>query len=266
MAKEQSGSEASDENAAYGGFPIGIQSYTLRKFPVDRVIEIVHTDLGLSAIEFYGPPHLPITSTDEQINHVKDATSVVGIKLFSHGVNAFTKNHEANQKIFEFAKKVGLKNITADPSEDSFDSLDKLVGQYDIRIAIHNHGPNTRYDKIADVLNAIKDRDPRIGACADLGHYIRSGEDPVKAITLFKGRLYGVHLKDFAEQTAKAKGVILGQGHLDLNGVFTALRAVKFPLDGALSIEYEENPDDPIADVQQCLAAAADAAQKTAKS
>ena len=164
MAKEPSGSESSDENAAYGGFPIGIQSYTLRKFPVDRVIEIVHTDLGLSAIEFYGPPHLPITSTDEQINHVKDATSVVGIKLISHGVNAFTKNHEANQKTFEFAKKVGLKNITADPSEDSFESLEKLVGQYDIRIAIHNHGPNTRYDKIADVLNAIKDRDRRIGA------------------------------------------------------------------------------------------------------
>ena len=88
----------------------------------------------------------------------------------------------------------------------------------------------------------------------------------MKAINLFKGRLYGVHLKDFAEQTAKAKGVILGQGHLDLDGVFTALRAVKFPIDGALSIEYEENPDDPIADVQQCLAAAADAVQKTAKS
>src|SRR5262249_51408168 len=124
-AADQSDPSA-DELAAYGGFRLGIQSYTLRKFPTDRVIEIVHTDLGLTAIEFYGS-HLATTATDEQIKKIKDDTSAVGIKLTSHGVNNFTKNHEANRKIFEFAKKVGLKNITADPTEDSFDSLGKLV-------------------------------------------------------------------------------------------------------------------------------------------
>jgi sugar phosphate isomerase/epimerase len=264
MATDES-TTGSDENSAYGGFLMGIQSYTLRKFPTERVIEIVHSDLGLSGIEFYGPPHFPINSSDEQIKDIKDKTSAVGMKLTSHGVDSFTKNHDSNRRIFEFAKKAGLKNITADPSEDSFESLDKLVDEYGIRIAIHNHGPNTRYDKIADVLNAIKGHNEKIGSCADLGHFIRSGEDPVKAIHLLEGRLYGIHLKDFAEQKANAKGVILGRGHLDVEGVFTALRHVKFPADGALSLEYEENPDNPIAECQQCLAVAADAAQKTAK-
>lgn len=256
--------DQSDDNGAYGGFLMGIQSYTLRNFSLERAMEIVHTDLGLSAIEFFRS-HLPIEASDELIQKVKDETSTVGTKLTSHGVNNFTKNHDANRKVFEFAKKVGLKNITADPTEDSFDSLDKLVAEYGIRIAIHNHGPGSRYSKVADVLNAIKGHHQNIGACADLGHYIRSTEDPVKAIHLLAGRLYGIHLKDFDAETANAKGVILGRGHLDVEGVFTALRKVNFPADGFLSLEYEENPDDPIADVQQCLAVAADAAQKTAK-
>src|SRR6516162_1997047 len=118
MPTDESTAPGSDENSAYGGFLMGIQSYTLRKFPTERVIEIVHGDLGLSGIEFYGPPHFPITSSDEQIKDIKEKTSVVGLKLTSHGVDNFTKNHDSNRRIFEFAKKAGLKNITADPSED----------------------------------------------------------------------------------------------------------------------------------------------------
>ncbi len=114
------------------------------------------------------------------------------------------------------------------------------------------------------MLTAIKGHHPLIGACADLGHYIRSGEDPVRAINLFEGRLYGIHLKDFAEQKSKTKGVILGQGHLDVVGVFKALHKVNFPADGCLALEYEENPQDPLAEVRECLAVASEAAQKAA--
>ena len=114
------------------------------------------------------------------------------------------------------------------------------------------------------MLNAIKGHDPRIGACADLGHYIRSAEDPVKAILLLNDRLFGIHLKDFAEQTAGSRGVILGKGHLDLVGMYKALRKVNFPADGAFSLEYEENPANPIPDVKECIAAAREAEAKTA--
>ncbi len=246
----------------YAGFQMGMQSYTLRNFKIDRALEEIK-NLGLHNVELFDA-HFPAKSSDADIEAMKSKTRSLGITMRGHGVNPFTKDHEANRRWFEFAKKAGIKNIAADPREDAFDSLDRLVEEYQIRIAIHNHGPGARYDKISDVLGAIKGHNPLIGACADLGHYIRSGEDPVRAINLFEGRLYGIHLKDFAEQKRQAKGVILGKGHLDVVGVFKALKKVNFPADGALSLEYEENPEDPLEDVRECLAVASEAAKKAA--
>jgi inosose dehydratase len=182
--------------------------------------------------------------------------------MLGHGVHGFSADHEANRKLFEFAKAAGIRNLSADPSPDSFESLDKLVKEFDIRIAIHNHGPRHRYNKALDVLQACEPYDERIGACADLGHYIRSGEDAVQVIRLLGKRLYGIHLKDFAEMKANARGVILGEGHLDVEGVFAALAKVKFPADGCLSLEYEENKDDPIDDIRKCMEIARKAAAK----
>jgi inosose dehydratase len=256
--------KAAEGNDKYGGFLMGIQSYSLRNFPLDKTLAITHDDLGLRQIEFFSA-HVPLNYPDDKIDALREKLAGLEMKSLAHGVNGFTKNHEANRTIFEFAKKAGIKNLSADPTEDSFDSLDKLVEEFDIRIAIHNHGPGSRYSKVADVLNAISSHHKNIGACADLGHYIRSAEDPVKAIYLLEGRLYGIHLKDFAEQKANAKGVILGKGQLDMEGVFKALRKVNFPADGSLALEYEEKPNDPIADIQECLAVAAETAQKTAR-
>lgn len=251
---------ADDASSAYGGFNMGMQSYSLRGFDADRALAEINK-LGLHSVELF-EAHFSTQSSDADIETMKRKTKALGIKMMGHGVNQFTKDHQANRRLFEFAKKAGIRNISADPSEDAFESLDKLCEQYQIRIAIHNHGPGARYDKVADVLNAIRGHHPLIGACADLGHYIRTAEDPVRAIHLFEGRLYGIHLKDFAEQKAKAKGVILGQGHLDVVGVFKALRKVQFPADGCLSLEYEENPQDPLDDVKACLAVASEAAQR----
>ncbi|MBI4601445.1 MAG: sugar phosphate isomerase/epimerase [Planctomycetes bacterium] len=184
------------------------------------------------------------------------------IAISAHGVNHFTKDHEANRKLFEFSNRAGIRNIAADPDPDSFDSLDKLVAEYGIRIAIHNHGPGHRYDKISDVAEAVKGRHKWVGACADLGHFIRSGEDPVKAIRDLGERVFGIHLKDFDAPKGNAKGVVLGKGVLDLAGVLRALREVRFPADGALSLEYEEKEKDPIADIRACIEVAAEAAAR----
>lgn len=245
-----------------GGFLLGMQSYSLRKYPVDQALKHMQ-ELGVKSVEFAGG-HFPLSSSPQQIAELKQKTAAAGIKILGHGVNGFSKNHEANRRIFEFARQAGVRNLSADPTEDAFDSLDKLVAEYDIRIAIHNHGPGARYDKIDDVLKAINGRDKRIGACADLGHYIRSAEDPVRAIRMFQGRLYGIHLKDFAEPRKDAHGTILGKGQLDVVGVFQALKKVDFPADAALAIEYEEHPDNPLDDLKQCMAIAMEAAQKAA--
>jgi len=252
------GADAKD--SPYAGFNLGLQSYTLREFPVDRALVEIN-GLGLHGVELFNA-HFNVASSPADIEAMKSRTQALGIKILGHGVNPMTKDHEANRRWFEFAKKAGIRNISADPTEDSFDSLDKLCEEYQIRIAIHNHGPGARYDKVADVLNAVKGHHPLIGACADLGHYIRSAEDPVRVIHLLEGRLFGIHLKDFADQKRDTKGVILGKGHLDVAGVFRALQKVNFPADGCLVLEYEENAKNPLADVKECLAAAAEGAKR----
>lgn len=235
-------------------FRLGIQLYSLRNFPLDKALAHAK-DLGFEQVEFYSGM-FPLDSSPERIKEVVAMVDQLGMTVSAHGVNHFGKDADANRKTFEFAKAAGIKNLSADPDPEAFDSLDGLVKEFDIRIAIHNHGPHHRYNKALDVLRAIDGRDERIGACADLGHYIRSGEKPVEVVSTLKGRLYGVHLKDFAEMKDQTPGVILGKGHLDCQAVFAMLDQVGFPADGAMSLEYEENPNDPIEDIRQCVAIA----------
>ncbi len=230
---------------------LGIQLYSLRGLPTDKALQ-ASKDLGFEQVELFSGM-LPINASPEQIAEMKAKVADLGMTISAHGVNPFGKDFAANRKTFEFAKALGIRNISADPEPESFANLDELVKEFDIRVAIHNHGPRARYNKAVDVLNAIEGHDERIGACADLGHYIRSGEQPTDVIRQLKGRLYGVHLKDFAEMKDKTKGVILGKGHLNVADVFASLIKVGFPADGALSLEYEENPQDPIADIRQCV-------------
>lgn len=248
---------------SWGGFPVGVQSYSLRNYKLPEAIRHLQ-GMGVKYVELAGT-HLPPTASDEEIAETLKLVREAGLKVSAHGVNRFTNDHEANRKLFEFAKKIGARTMTADPNPDSFDSLDKLVAEYDIRIAIHNHGPTHRYNKVESVATAIHGHDKRIGACVDCGHYLRSGEDPVKCVLTLRDRVFGVHMKDEAEMnTAKSANVVIGRGHLDLVGLFKALREVKFPADGALSLEYEANPMNPIDEMKACLAAAKEAIAKSA--
>jgi sugar phosphate isomerase/epimerase len=254
---------AANENDGWGGFPVGVQSYSLRTYKLPEAIRHLQ-GMGVHHVEFAGT-HLAPTASDAEIADTLKLLASAGLKVSAHGVNRFTKEHDSNRKIFEFAKKIGARTITADPNPDSFESLDKLVAEYDIRIAIHNHGPTHRYNKVDSVVSAIKDHDKRIGACVDCGHYLRSGEDPVKCVLTLADRVYGVHMKDEAEtNTPKSANVVIGKGHLDVVALFKALRQVKFPADGALSLEYEANPDNPIDDMKACLAVAKEAIAKSA--
>ena len=247
----------------YGGFPMGIQSYSLRSFGVDGALDKIQ-ELELHHVEFFRM-HFPPTPDASKIEAMNTKLSQRDISISAHGVESFSSDHQANETFFKFAKKAGIRNISANPQPDSFESLNRLVAQYNIRIAIHNHGPGALYDSPLDGLKAVAGYDKRIGFCADLGHYIRSGVDPVEVVYQLGDRLYGIHLKDFAEQKKNTKGVILGRGHLDLDGVFKALKKIGFPADGALSLEYEENPENPMDDIRSCLQVAAESAQRVAR-
>ena len=242
------------QEAKAAGLKLGLQIYSLRGFPVDVALD--HTkNLGFEQVEFFSGM-FPLDASDDDIKKMVNKVKGLGLTISAHGVNGFTKDAAANRRVFEFAKKAGIKNISAAPTPDSMDSLEELVKEYDIRIAIHNHGPSDRFNKVVDLLRAVEGRDVRIGACADLGHYIRSGEKPVDVNRSLAGRLYGIHLKDFAEMKENTRGVLLGQGHLNCEAVFDALIQAKFPADGALSLEYEENPQDPTEDIRKCVATA----------
>jgi inosose dehydratase len=247
----------------FGGWPIGVQSYSLRKFDLHEAVRHIQ-GMGVHYVEFYSK-HLPVDASVETIAETKKLLASAGITLNAHGVSGFGANHEVNRKVFEFAKKAGVKNITANPKPDSFDSLDKLVAEYDIRVCIHNHGPGALFDKSDDTLNAVKDHDKRIGACVDTGHYIRSGENPVDVIRKLGDRVFALHIKDDTYKGDKrSHNVVIGQANLDVVGVFKALKDIKFPVDGSISLEYEANPDNPIDDMKQCLAVAREAIAKAA--
>jgi sugar phosphate isomerase/epimerase len=152
------------------------------------------------------------------------------------------------------------------PDDEALGALDRLCAEHpEVRLGIHNHGPFFRYDKIADLEASLAGRHPGFGACVDAGHFIRSGEDPVEALRRLGPRVHGVHLKDFAGEGFFAESRILGQGRLDLDAFFRALREIGFGPEHALSLEYEANADDPIADVEACLRAASEAAERTAR-
>ena len=247
----------------YGGWPIGVQSYSLRKFNTVEAIRHIQ-GMGVHYAEFYSK-HLPIDASAEQLTETMKLLASADVTLNAHGVSSFGKDHEANRKVFAFAKRAGIKNITANPKPDAFDSLDKLVAEYDIRICIHNHGPGALFDKIASVLDAVEGHDKRIGACVDTGHFIRSGEDPVEAVRNIKDRVFAVHMKDDTHKGDKGShNVVIGQANLDVTGIFKALHDIKFPADGSISLEYESNPDNPIEDMKQCLTVARESIAKAA--
>lgn len=239
----------------YLGFKMGIQSYSLREFKVEAALE--HTKaLGLKYWESFSS-HLPITSVPKQIEAHKELLAKYGVTLISYGVLGFDENENAAREKFEFAKAMGIKSLSADPKPDkaTFDLLDKLVAEFDVAIAIHNHGPGHRYNKISDVEKVVKDRHPKIGACVDTGHYLRSDEDPVEAVQRLGKRVFGCHVKDV--KTTEVDGrkqkqfKITGEGDLNTVGLLKALKALDYQY--CLALEYEENAKNPLPDIEACL-------------
>jgi len=247
-----------EEKDPYGGFLVGIQTYTYRNFKIEQAVKKI-ADLGVKYVELT-QLHLSPDSTPDRIKAVKTLLKDNGLTAIAYGVAGFSKNDDANAKMFDFAAALGVKHLSADPSPDAFDSLDKLVEKHKISIAIHPHGPSGkamhRWYSAEIILKAVKDRNPLIGTCLDTGHLIRSAQngfdlDPAQQIRVMGARNFGLHLKD--HDNKRKTDVVYGRdgGVLDVAGILKALREVKFA--GYISIEYEANPAEPTADVKACL-------------
>jgi sugar phosphate isomerase/epimerase len=256
---------ASDTNNPFGGFTVGIQSYTFRNFNREQALQRIQK-LGVHYIEFYNG-HVPLESTEAQIKAVKNLCREHGITPIAFGVEGFSKDHAANRRKFEFARRLGVRYLSADPDLDSFDSLDRLVDEFKIGIAIHPHGPQGdrlhRWYSAEVIMKAVRGHHRLIGTCLDTGHLIRCAQlnqklDPAAQVRVMGARNFGMHLKD--HDNKRRTDVVFGRGVLDVLSVLRALREVKFG--GYISIEYEANPDNPSPDVQACLNVFRDTVQK----
>jgi len=242
------------------GFDLGVQSYTFRNFDLEPALKRMK-ELGLKKAEFY-QKHIPPTSSPDALKQIMKLCNEYDVTPVGFGVSQFTKNHDANKKLFDLGKALGLKYLSADPDPDAFDSLDKLCEEYKIAIAIHPHGPTGKDNRhrwwSADVImKAIKDHNKLIGTCLDTGHLIRMAQlgekiDPAQQVKLMGDRNYAMHLKD--HDNKRKTDVVFGDptGALDVAGVFKALKDVKFT--GTVAIEYEANEDNPSPDMKKCVA------------
>ena len=226
---------------------IGAQSYSFRKFDVSGSIEQLRR-LGLHVMEFCAV-HFPADASDVGFAVVRDAIAAAGVRVPCFGVEGFSADETANRKKFEFAKALGVEVLTADPTPDSFASLDTLCDEFGIRVGIHNHGPGARYDKVKDTLRALEGHSPLIGACVDTGHSIRSGEKPEEAIEALGERAISLHLKDWI---FGGEEQILGEGDLSLVKVVRVLKSMCFA--GPIVMEYENSPQNPTPEMQLGLA------------
>jgi sugar phosphate isomerase/epimerase len=224
---------------------LGLASYTFRNFTRDQMIgymkQLNLTDLNAKDVK----DHLPMDPTEEAKACADYASN--GIKLHAAGTIYFPKDEDEDiRSKFEYCKRAGISVIVAgDPAPEVLPRIEKFVKEYDIRLAIHNHGPEDKiWHSPMDVLKAVEKYDARIGCCIDIGHTVRAGTDVVKAIHAVGPRLYNMHAKDLTSFTSKESQVTVGDGIMPIREIFEALIAIKYK--GFVDLEYEVHGDDPM--------------------
>lgn len=243
-----------------GGFYIGSQCWTFNKFSVVEAIEFT-ARAGAKVCEFF-PGQKLAPNSDKKWGHdadeesgkiVTEALTKWKVTPMNYGVVGVPNDEKGARKIFDFAKKWNLYGITTE-STDAIDIMEKLAKEYDIRVCFHNHPKqenNPKY-KVWDpnhILELTKDRDARIGACADTGHWVRSGLNSLDCLKILGKRVLSMHLKDRVD--AKGEDEIYGNGKSNVVGMLEYVRSQGFQ--GNVSIEYETNWEHSLADVAQCI-------------
>lgn len=242
------GRSAAERQPAQKRFELGLASYTLRKFDLDKTLAMTKR-VGLNNICFKDV-HLKMDSTPEQIQAAVQKVKDAGLILYGGGVISM-RNEDQVRQAFDYAKAAGMRVIVGVPQPELLPLVDKLVKQYDIKVAIHNHGPTDKvYPVPATAYEKIKDLDKRIGLCDDIGHTMRAGVDPCESAEKFADRLLDVHIKDVSAADTKGVAVEVGRGVIDIPRYIRTLVKIKY--EGILSFEYEKD-DDPLAGLAESV-------------
>lgn len=255
-------------SAAHGKvkFKLGMAGWTMCKRKLDEALDIMEkADFHYLCVKDY---HLSFEATDAEIAAFKEKCAKKGVVPYSLGPD-YMSSRERADKVFAFAQRYGAKMILGVPYEvapgkkdvwgpDRHESrklceyISTLCARYDIRYAIHNHGPDlpNLFPTGESVWEMVKDLDPRMGLCLDIGHDFRAGKDPVESVRKYASRIWDIHLKNVSEPTVKGKARLLPHGAMDLKAVLRALVDVGY--DGVCSLEYETDYEDNLAAVAEC--------------
>ncbi len=237
------------ESSSKAKFNLGLASYTFRKFSTEQTIAMTKR-LGLKYICFKDF-HMPLNSTPEQIQNTVAKVKEAGLTLYACGV-IYMKTEADIRQAFEYARHAGIKMIVGVPNYELLGSVENKVKEYDIKVAIHNHGPdNPLFPSPASVYEKVKDLDKRIGLCIDVGHTQRSGIDPSEAVEKFADRLLDIHIKDETSATAEGTTIEMGRGVIDLVNLMRTLEKVGYS--NIASFEYEKDESDPLPGVAESV-------------
>jgi sugar phosphate isomerase/epimerase len=225
---------------------LGVASYSFRNFDRAHVIEFMKElrTPYLNAKDV--KDHLPMTPPEATLEAVNDYKAA-GIQLTAVGTVSFQKDEDDDiRQKFEYARRAGVAVIVAgDPAPGTLPRIEKFVKEYDIKFAIHNHGPEDKlWPSPLDVLKAVSNMDPRMGSCMDVGHASRAGTDVVQAIREVGPRLFDMHIKDLTSFSSKESQVAVGDGIMPIRGIFETLLAIEYK--GYVDLEYEVHADDPM--------------------
>jgi inosose dehydratase len=224
-------------------FELGVASYTFRKFSMEDTVAMVKK-MGIKNVAFKSF-HLPLDANDAKIRWTKTYVANEGLNLYGCGV-VYMKTEDQVNEAFEYAQKAGMKMIIGVPNHELLPLVDKKVKEYNIPVAIHNHGPGDEvYPSPKSVYDKIKNFDKRIGLCIDMGHTQRIGVNPTDAAKKYKDRLLDIHIKDVTKATPEGKTCEVGRGIIDIPKFLKTLIKIKYA--GNVSLEFEKDEEDPLA-------------------
>lgn len=241
--------EPSSSGKTNDSFTIGMAGYTFREFSVEQTIEMMKRVgvTNLSVKDF----HMPMNSSQDQINTVIGKYKAGGINVYTVGV-VYMKTKEDVDQAFNYAKMAGVKMIVGAPDYALLPYVEQKIKTYDFRLAIHNHGPdNPLYPNALDIWNNIKDLDKRIGICIDIGHTTRDGRNPAADIVQFGPRIFDIHMKDVDKASKEGITVEMGRGIINIPEFVDALRKIKYS--GSCSLEFEKDMKDSLPGIAESI-------------
>ena len=230
-------------------FKLGMAGYTFHKFDLDKTLETLkETDVHYLCIKDF---HLPFSSTADEIKAFHSKLAEFDVKGYGVGP-IYMKSEEEVDRAFDYAKRVGVKLIVGVPNYELLPYVNKKVAEYDMQYAIHLHGPDIAlYPDAEDVWENVKDLDPRMGMCLDIGHDRRNGKDPVADLEEYQLRVFDIHLKDVTAASKLGYSVEVGRGILDIPRFVKMLRKVNYK--GVVSLEHERNMDNPFMGIAESI-------------